>query len=140
MKLMKINVNTITIGLIVGGMILSSSLQANGITYCPSFPAGAIARKREEERREREETEQLNKLLNERIKQRKVIEITSNEDVKLLIKQRKMVYENKDQGISLPEAIAGILFASFLAFFPLFTERFFRDESSEKQETKMKKS
>jgi len=122
------------------GMLLSLSLQAKGITYCTSFPAGAIARQREEERREREETEQLNKLLNERIKQRKVIEITSNEDVKLLIKQRKMVYENKDQGISLPEAIAGILFASFLAFFPLFIERFFRDESSEKQDTKMKKS
>lgn len=108
--------------------ILSLSLQAKGITYCPSFPAGAIARKREEERREREKTEQLNKLLNERIKQRKVIEITSNEDVKLLIKPRKMVNEYKNQGISLPEAIAWVVFAGFLAFFSIFIERFFFDK------------
>lgn len=32
MKLMKINVNTITIGLIIGGMILSSSLQVKAFT------------------------------------------------------------------------------------------------------------
>jgi len=117
-------------------MVLSLSLHAKGISYCTSFPAGAIARRQEEERREREQREQLNKLLKERIKQGKTIEITADKDVKLLIKQRKMVDKNKDQGISLPEAIAGILFASFLAFFPLFIERFFRDESSEKQETK----
>lgn len=108
--------------------ILSLSLQAKGITYCPSFPAGAIARKREEERREQEKTEQLNKLLNERIKQRKVIEITSNEDVKLLIKPRKMVDENENQEISLPEAIAWVVFAGSLAFFPIFIERFFFDK------------
>lgn len=108
------------------GMLLSLSLQAKGITYCPSFPAGAIARQREEERREREETEQLNKLLNERIKQRKVIEITSNEDVKLLIKPRKMVDKNENQGISLPEGISFVVFAGLLAFFPLFIERFLK--------------
>ena len=34
MKLMKINVNTITIGLIVGGIILSSSLQVKA--FCPT--------------------------------------------------------------------------------------------------------
>ena len=108
------------------GMVLSLSLHAKGISYCTSFPAGAIARQREEERRERETTDQHNKLLNEQIKQRKVIEITSNEDVKLLIKPRKMVDENENQGISLPEGIAFVVFAGLLAFFPLFIERFLK--------------
>jgi len=121
------------------GMVSSLSLHAKGISYCTFFPAGAIARQQEEERREREKTEQLNKLLNERIKQRKVIEITSNEDVKLLIKPRKMVDKNENQDISLPEGIAFVVLAGLIAFFPLFIERFFCDESSKKQDTKMKK-
>jgi hypothetical protein len=105
-------------------MVLSLSLQANGISYCPPPPTGAI-RELEEERREREQREQLNKLLNELIKQGKPIEITTDKDVKLIIKQRKMVDENKNQEISLPEAIALIVVAGFLAFLPFFIERFF---------------
>lgn len=87
---------------------LSFALQAKGISYCPTFPAGAIARKQEEERREREKTEQLNKLLNERIEQGKMIEITADKDVKLLIKRRKAVditVNNKE--LSLTECILG---------------------------------
>lgn len=109
------------------GMVLSLSLQAKAITYCPCPPIWAI-RKLEEERREQEQKEQLNKLLNELIKQGKPIEITTDKDVKLLIKQRKMVDEHKNQGISLPEAIAWVVFAGFLAFFPIFIERFFFDK------------
>ena len=108
MKLMKINVNTITIGLIIAGMILSLSLHAKGISYCTSFPAGAIARQQEEERREREQREQLNKLLNERIEQGKTIEITTDKNVKLLIKQRKMVDTTiNNENLSLTECILG---------------------------------
>lgn len=91
-------------------MILSLSSQAKGITYCPSFPAGAIARRQEEERREQEQEAQLNKLLNERIEQGKTIEITADKNVKLRIKQRKMVDTTVDnKNLSLTEYIlAGI--------------------------------
>ncbi len=41
MKLMKINVNTITIGLIIGGMILSSSLQVKA--FIPTNNTAACA-------------------------------------------------------------------------------------------------
>lgn len=110
------------------GMVLSLSLQAKGITCCQCLvPWGAIKEQQEEQERQRRK-EQLNKLLNELIKQGKPIEITTDKDVKLLIKQRKMVDEYKNQGISLPEAIAWVVFAGFLAFFPIFIERFFFDK------------
>lgn len=108
-------------------MILSLLLRAKGIAYCQCpVPWGAIKEQQEEQERQRRR-EQLNKLLNERIKQGKPIEITADEDVKLLIKRRKMVDENKNQEISLPEAIALVAFAGFFAFLPFFFERFFHD-------------
>lgn len=111
------------------GMVLSLSLQAKGITYCPTVPAGAIVRRQklDEERREQEQRDQLNKLLNERIKQGKMIEITTDENVKLLIKRRKMVDKNKNQEMSLSEAIALVAFAGFFAFLPFFSNDFFHD-------------
>lgn len=90
------------------GMALPLSSQAKGITYCPCTPIGAIVRKREEERREQEQIEQLNELLNERIKQEKTIKITADKDVKLLIKRREAVditVNNKE--LSLTECILG---------------------------------
>lgn len=92
------------------GMLLSLSSQANGISYCPSFPAGAIARQQEEERREQEQIAQLNKLLNERIEQGKTIEITTDKSVKLLIKQRKMVDTmSGNEELSLAECVLGAI-------------------------------
>lgn len=92
------------------GVVLSLSLQANGISYCPTVPAGVIARKREEERREQEKIEQLNKLLNERIEQGKTIEITADKSVKLLIKQRKMVDATvNNKNLSLTERVLGAI-------------------------------
>jgi hypothetical protein len=86
-------------------------------------PWGAIkARQEEQERRERRE--QLNNLFNELIKQGETVDITVG-NMELRIKQRKMVDENKNQEISLPEAIALIVVAGFLAFLPIFIERFF---------------
>lgn len=106
---------------IVGGMILSLSSQAKGITYCPCTPTGAIVRKQEEERREQEQIEQLNKLLNERIEQGKTIEMTTDKNVKLLIKRRKMVDTTVDnRELSLTECILagiGIIMIFCLAFF-----------------------
>lgn len=93
----------------------------------PGAMGGAIKEQQEEQERQRRR-EQLNKLLNEQIKQGETVEITTDKDVKLLIKQRKMVDEHKNQGISLPEAIAWVVFAGFLAFFPIFIERFFLDK------------
>lgn len=46
------------------GVVLSLSLQAKAITYCPCPPIGAI-RKLEEERREQEQKEQ-NALMNKK--------------------------------------------------------------------------
>lgn len=40
------------------GIILPSSLQANGVTYCPSTPVGAIVRKQKLDK-ERRELEQI---------------------------------------------------------------------------------
>lgn len=103
------------------GMLLSLSSQANGISYCPSFPAGAIARQQEEERREQEQITQLNKLLNERIEQGKTIEITTDKNVKLLIKQKKMVDTmTGDEKLSLTECVLcviGIIMVWCLVFF-----------------------
>lgn len=109
MKLIKINVNTITIGLIVGGIILSPSLHVKGFCPTPIPPpptcAWYIVHKNSKERREQE---QLNKLLNERIKQGKTIEITADKDVKLLIKQGKMADTTVDnRELSLTECILG---------------------------------
>ena len=124
MKLMKINVNTITIGLIVGGMILSSSLYVKAFCPTPMPPpttgAWHIVHKNSEERREQD---QLNKLLNERIEQGKMIEITADKDVKLLIKRRKAVditVNNKE--LSLTECILdgiGIIMFCCLPFLAL---------------------
>ena len=101
-------------------MVLSLSLQSKGITYCPSFPAGAIARRQEEERREQEQKVQLDKLLNERIEQGKTIEITADKSVKLLIKQKKMVDATVDgKNQSLTECVLGaigIIMVCCLAF------------------------
>lgn len=103
------------------GMLLSLSSQADGISYCPSFPAGAIARRQEEERREQEQIAQLNKLLNERIEQGKTIEITTDKNVKLLIKPKKMVDATvDDKSQSLTESVLGaigIIVLFCLAFF-----------------------
>lgn len=84
-------------------MVLSLSLQAKGFCPTPTPPpptcAWYIVHKNNEERREQE---QLNKLLNERIKQGKKIEITADKDVKLLIKQGKMAditVDNKEPGL-----------------------------------------
>lgn len=106
------------------GMLLSLSSQADGISYCPSFPAGAIARQQEEERREQEQIAQLNKLLNERIEQGKTIEITSDKSVKLLIKQRKMVdatVGNENQSLTecILSAIGIIMVCCLLFLAPL---------------------
>lgn len=100
MKLMKINVNTITIGLIIAGMILSSLLQVkafiptNNTAACAAAAAALAvnvsASASQAMANEEREQEQLNKLLNERIKQGKTIAITADKDVKLLIKQGKM--------------------------------------------------
>lgn len=96
---------------IVGTVLaLSFASQAKGITYCPCpVPWGAIKEQQEEqERREQEQIEQLNKLLNERIEQGKTIEITTDKDVELRIKQRKAVditVNNKE--LSLTECILG---------------------------------
>lgn len=89
--------------------LLSLSLQAKGVVCPPPPPIGAFVRnqKQAEERREREQRE-----LND------------------LIKQRKTVDESKNQKGSLPEAVALCVFASFLAFFPIFIERFFRDKET----------
>lgn len=105
------------------GMLLSLSLQAKGGTYCPSFPAGAIAAQQEKERREQEQIEQLNKILKERIEQGKVIEITTDKNVKLLIKPRKTVdttVGNKE--LSLTECILDfvVIFIVFGLIFLVF--------------------
>lgn len=103
-------------------MILSLSSQAKAITYCQCPPIVAI-RELEEERREQEQIEQLNKLLNERIKQGKPIEITADKDVKLLIKQRKMVDTTiNNKNLSLTECVLdtiGIIMVCCLLLLPL---------------------
>lgn len=80
------------------GMILPLSLQANGVTYCPSTPVGAIVRKQKLDK-ERHELEQIrcrkkhrsNKRRNHRSekKQKEVldkIEKQNEEIIKLLSK------------------------------------------------------
>ena len=62
------------------GMILPLSLQANGVTYCPSTPVGAIVRKQKLDK-ERHELEQIrcrkkhrsNKRRNRRSKKQKEV-------------------------------------------------------------------
>ena len=116
------------------GVVLCLSLQANGIPYCTSTPIGAIVREREEKRREQEQTEQLNKLLNERIEQGKTIEITTDKNVKLLIKQKKMIGTTVgDRKLSLTDCVLGAigiimvcclaLFAPIIIFQPCNKER-----------------
>lgn len=102
------------------GIVLSLSLRSKGITYCPSFPAGAIARRQEEERREQEQEAQLNKLLNERIEQGKTIEITTDKSVKLLIKQKKMVDTmTGDEKLSLTECVLDAIGIIMVCCIPL---------------------
>lgn len=71
------------------GMVLSLSLPANGITYCPIVPPAVI--KRDMERREREQRE-----FNERMKQGNMV-------------------NNENQKMTLSEAVALVAFASFVA-------------------------
>lgn len=89
------------------GMVLSLSLPANGIVYCPPPPLWVIVRRRklDEERREREQRE-----LNEQTKQGSMV-------------------NNENQEMSLPVtvvavllfvALSTLLFASFWGLFALF--------------------
>lgn len=101
-------------------MILSLPLRAKGITCCPCpVPWGAIKEQQEEQERQRRR-EQLNKLLNEQIEQGKVIEITADKDVKLLIKQRKMINTTVDnRKLSLTECILGGIGIIMICCLPL---------------------
>jgi nucleosome binding factor SPN SPT16 subunit len=104
-------------------MVLSLSLQANGISYCPCpVPWGAIKEQQEEQER-RNRKEQLNKLFNELIKQGETIEITTDKDVKLLIKRRKAVGTTVvNRKLSLTECILdgiGIIMFCCLPFLAL---------------------
>ena len=109
------------------GMVLSLSLQANGISYCPCpVPWGAIKEQQEEQKR-RNRREQLNNLFNELIKQGETVDITVG-NMELRIKQRKMVdttVDNRER--SLTECILGcigIIMVCCLAFFaPIIIER-----------------
>lgn len=92
-------------------VVLSLSLRSKGVTYCPCPPTWAIVRRRQQEteRREREQRE-LNELNN----------------------QRNMVDKNKNQKISLSEAIALCAFASFIACAPFhrFVKWFFEQSEN----------
>lgn len=101
-------------------MILSLPLQTKGITYCPCpVPWGAIKEQQEEQER-RNRREQLNKLLNEQIEQGEMIEITTDKNVKLLIKQRKMVDTTVvDRELSLTEYILGAVGICMVMCLPL---------------------
>ena len=89
------------------GMVLSLSLQANGISYCPCpVPWGAIKEQQEEQKR-RNRREQLNNLFNELIKQGETVDITVG-NMELRIKQRKMVDTTVDsKELNLTESILG---------------------------------
>lgn len=101
------------------GMILSLSLQAKGITYCPCpVPWGAIKEQQEEQERQRQR-EQLNKLLNKQIKQGETVDITVG-NMELRIKQRKMVnttVSNKE--LSLTECVLGTIGIIMVYYLPL---------------------
>ena len=101
------------------GMVLSLSLQANGISYCPCpVPWGAIKEQQEEQKR-RNRREQLNNLFNELMKQGETVDITVG-NMELRIKQRKMVDTTVDsKELSLTESILsgiGIFMVCCLAF------------------------
>lgn len=68
------------------GAILSLSLQAKGIVFCPPPPTvmWVFFNKKNKERREREQTKQLNEL----IMQGKMVDITIGENEKLSPKMR----------------------------------------------------
>lgn len=89
------------------GMILSSSLQARGIAYCPCpVPWGAIKEQQEEQERQNRR-EQLKNLFNELIKQEGAVDITVG-NMELRIKQRKMVDTTiNNENLSLTECILG---------------------------------
>lgn len=106
-------------------MLLSLPLQANGTVCCTTAPTGAIIRQ-QEERREREQKEQVNMLINELGKRGEPVEITINGDTELLIKRGKKVDKNENQEMSLRDAIALVSFAGLFVFFPIFIERFLR--------------
>lgn len=78
------------------GVILSLSLQTKGVTYCPCPPTWVIVRRRQQEmeRRERE--------------QRKLNELNNQKNM------------DKNQKMTLGEAIALFLFASFMAWSPFY--------------------
>lgn len=101
-------------------MILSLSLQAKGISYCPCpVPWGAIKEQQEEQERQNRR-EQLKNLFNELIKQEGAVDITVG-NMELRIKQRKMVDATvNDENLNLTESVLGAIgtiVACCLAFF-----------------------
>ena len=103
------------------GMLLSLSLQANGVTYCPCPVPWRVIKEQQEEQERRNRKEQLNNLFNELIKQGETVDITVG-NMELLIKQRKMVNTTVvDRELSLAECILCAVGVCMVACLPLLS-------------------